>query len=587
MNTQFHAIKLGRLAIFLAIWPLFAIAQVPVDDAGSPIGDYALADEFESYVPADDAELELASIVELESLIGPIALYPDDLLAIILPASTYPLQLVEASRFLEDLEQDPSLQPDEDWDDSVVALSNYPEVIKLLNDDLDWTWQLGEAVVAQQADVISAVESFRDRAYAAGNLKTDEFQNVSDEDGVIEITPVNDDVIYVPYYEPESVVVYQPQPVYYYHPRPRPVYYYPYPYGHSFNNGFFWGVTTAFTIGWATDYLHVRHHSYVGHPYYGYHYNTNWWYRRPSISVHNTYYVNNNYRRSDNYYQSGDQWRSNNRRRLSAEQQVTRSRHHSNNGSQRVQRTTAGSFAESSDSRNSSRKTSNRNARSTTDRSTSGRSTAARNSTSVARKTVRSDSAVIKRQSSSGSDIKFRDRGTRTAKLRANRTGATATRVTTPTRPTQTARNSNSSRKRSSDAPPNRERSSTSRNTPRPRTTVARNNESQATTRRDTSASRTRPKSRSRTAGNVATTTRASSGSTRSAANSRRSTASPKPAQRTESKAPSRPQRQAASRTTKPRAKSASTSSGSGNKTSKSGSQQRSSSGKKGRAQRD
>ena len=90
MNTQLHAIKLGRLAIFLATWPLFAIAQVPVDDAGSPIGDYALADEFESYAPADDAELELASIAELESLIGPIALYPDDLLAIILPASTYP-----------------------------------------------------------------------------------------------------------------------------------------------------------------------------------------------------------------------------------------------------------------------------------------------------------------------------------------------------------------------------------------------------------------------------------------------------------------------------------------------------------------
>ena len=70
---------------------------------------------------------------ELESLVGPIALYPDDLLAIVLPASTFPLQVVQAKRFLENLESDPSLKPDESWDDSVVALTNYPEVVELLN----------------------------------------------------------------------------------------------------------------------------------------------------------------------------------------------------------------------------------------------------------------------------------------------------------------------------------------------------------------------------------------------------------------------------------------------------------------------
>jgi len=331
MNTRSlnNPKRLCELAMLLAMWPLAGLAQAPVDESGNPIGDYQAQGE-----AVNEADTPVATAAELEVLVGSIALYPDDLLAIILPASTYPLQLVEAARFLEALKDDPSLRPDDDWDDSVVALTNYPEVIELLNEDLDWTWRLGEAVVAQQADVIAAIEVFRDRAYAAGNLKSDEYQNVTDEDGIIEITPVNEEVIYVPYYEPERVIVYQPRPVYYYHPRPYPVYYYPYPYGYSFNDGYFWGVTTAFTIGWATDYLHVRHHSYYGHPYYGHSYNHRWWYRRPSISVHNTYYVNDNHY-SYNRYGSGDRWRSNNHRRMGPSgRQVTRTRYLPNDGTQ-------------------------------------------------------------------------------------------------------------------------------------------------------------------------------------------------------------------------------------------------------------
>ena len=200
-------------ALVLAI-PVLGQAQVPVDEQGNTIGTTA-------------EEIPLLSAAELTELVGPIALYPDDLLAIVLPASTYPLQLVQADRFLQDLKSDSTLKPDEDWDDSVVALVNYPEVIELMVDDLDKTWRLGEAVVAQQADVIDAVESFRDRAYAAGNLQSDNHQTVSQNDGVIEITPIEEDVIYVPYYEPERVVVYQSQPAYYYYPRAYPVYYYP------------------------------------------------------------------------------------------------------------------------------------------------------------------------------------------------------------------------------------------------------------------------------------------------------------------------------------------------------------------------
>ncbi len=209
---------------------------------------------------------------ELEDLVAPVALYPDELLAIVLPAAAYPLQIVLAARFLEQLENDDSLQPDEAWDESVVALLNYPEVIDLLNNDLEWTWQLGEAVLNQETEVIEAVEAFRDRAVLAGNLKTDEHQIVNNEDGTIEITPADPEVIYVPYYEPEQVVVYQTYPVYYYYPEPYPVYYYPYPVGHHFSSGFFWGITTAFTIGWHSHHLNVHRWDYYSHPYYGHNY---------------------------------------------------------------------------------------------------------------------------------------------------------------------------------------------------------------------------------------------------------------------------------------------------------------------------
>ena len=165
-----HCLQISWLALALAAWPVAGAAAV----AGAEI------EEFE--------EIPTLSSGELEELVGPIALYPDDLLAVVLPASTFPLQVVEAARFLEALEDDPSLKPDEDWDDSIVALLNYPEIVALLNEDLDWTWRLGEAVVAQQSEVIAAVELFRDRAYAAGNLKSDDYQTVGHEGGAIQIT---------------------------------------------------------------------------------------------------------------------------------------------------------------------------------------------------------------------------------------------------------------------------------------------------------------------------------------------------------------------------------------------------------------
>jgi hypothetical protein len=242
---------------------------------------------------AQDAQDELATAEDLRGLVGPIALYPDDLVAIVLPASTYPLQVVQAARFLEDRKHDSSLKPNEDWDDSIVALLNYPEVIELMNDDLDWTYDLGTAVLNQRPDVLTAIQDFRDEAYAAGNLRSDERQTVARNDDAIEIKPADPKVIYVPYYEPERVVVYQPAPVYYYYPVAYPVYYYPYPAHYHFSTGFFWGVNTWFSIGWHSHYLNVYDPFYYGHPYYG------WTYYNP-FYVRNVY-VNVNHYRYPNY----------------------------------------------------------------------------------------------------------------------------------------------------------------------------------------------------------------------------------------------------------------------------------------------
>ncbi len=222
---------------------------------------------------------------ELEELVGPIALYPDDLVSIVLPASTYPLQIVQAARYLEEYETNSDLEPNEDWDDSVVALLNYPEVIELMNEDLDWTWALGEAALYQQTELLDAIQDFRDRAYSAGNLQTDDRQDVTqDADGTIVIVPADPEVIYVPYYEPRHVLVHQPYPVYHYYPHAYPVYYYPYSYGHSFGSGFFWGVTTAFSIGWHSHYVNVHRYGHYSHPYYGHYYHSPW-YRRHSVSA--------------------------------------------------------------------------------------------------------------------------------------------------------------------------------------------------------------------------------------------------------------------------------------------------------------
>jgi len=191
------------------------------------------------------------SAQQLEELVGRIALYPDDLVAIILPAATFPLDIVQADRFLQKAKQDKNLKPDQRWDESIRNLLNYPEVISMMSQDVDWTQDLGEAVVSQQGDVLKAIQGFRAKAAKAGNLKTDDKQLIVQEKEVIKIVPADPEVIYVPQYQPTTVIVQQaapPPPVYY--PTPYPSYYYPYPPGAALATGFAIGAATAWACNW-------------------------------------------------------------------------------------------------------------------------------------------------------------------------------------------------------------------------------------------------------------------------------------------------------------------------------------------------
>ncbi|MBK8322274.1 MAG: DUF3300 domain-containing protein [Betaproteobacteria bacterium] len=167
---------------------------------------------------------------ELDELLAPIALYPDALLAQVLMASTYPLEVVEAARWqksnaaLKDKALEEALTK-QSWDPSVKSLTAVPQVLTMMNEKLDWTQKLGDAFLAQQGDVMATAQSLRGKAQAAGNLKSTPEQIVKTE--VVEqktvyiIEPAKPEVVYVPTYNP--AVIYGP----WWYGYPPPYYYYP------------------------------------------------------------------------------------------------------------------------------------------------------------------------------------------------------------------------------------------------------------------------------------------------------------------------------------------------------------------------
>jgi len=144
-------------------------------------------------LPAPTAPL--LSPDQLQNLVGRVALYPDDLLGLVLPAATTPLDIVKGQRFLEKYKLDKSLKPDPSLPQPVVSLLAYPEVVNLMGNDLDWTEALGQAVLAQQADVLEAIQVFRRKAQDAGNLKTDDKQVVVEQQDALKIIPAKPEVI--------------------------------------------------------------------------------------------------------------------------------------------------------------------------------------------------------------------------------------------------------------------------------------------------------------------------------------------------------------------------------------------------------
>ncbi len=165
---------------------------------------------------------------ELDQLLAPVALYPDSLLAQIFMASTYPLEVVQAGRWAKknkDLKGDAlaSALEKENWDPSVKSLVNFPQVLEMMNEKLDWTQKLGNAFLAQQKDVMDTVQKLRAKAEAQGNLKSSEEQKVvlEKETKTIIIESANPQVVYVPTYNPTVVYGtwwYPSYPPYYYYP---------------------------------------------------------------------------------------------------------------------------------------------------------------------------------------------------------------------------------------------------------------------------------------------------------------------------------------------------------------------------------
>src|SRR2546427_403875 len=170
----------------------------------------ALAAE-EQPPPAGTAPAPKAIAAErLDQLVAPIALYPDPLLMQILMASTYPLEIVQAERWIKERpklrgeELDKALEA-QTWDASVESLTHFPDVLGRMSKNLDWTSELGDVFLAQQADVLDAIQRMRRKANQAGKLESTKQQQVVVEKEIIKIVPADPQIVYVPTYVPQAV----------------------------------------------------------------------------------------------------------------------------------------------------------------------------------------------------------------------------------------------------------------------------------------------------------------------------------------------------------------------------------------------
>jgi len=153
---------------------------------------------------ADDQDLTYSisfSNDDLDNLLAPIALYPDPLLAQLLPASTYPTEVEDAEAWLNS-GGDVSGIDEQPWDESVKAIAHYPSILKMMDGNMDWTADLGDAFLNQPEDVTNSIQRLRQEASDAGNLVSTNEQSVMTDDGYIEIIPAQPEYMYVPQYDP-------------------------------------------------------------------------------------------------------------------------------------------------------------------------------------------------------------------------------------------------------------------------------------------------------------------------------------------------------------------------------------------------
>ncbi|WP_165421355.1 DUF3300 domain-containing protein [Bradyrhizobium sp. Leo170] len=264
--------RCGRILLALALFltaPVAAFAQ-----ATNP--PPAQGDQLQGTPPATPSE-QLLKPEQLEALVAPIALYPDDLLANVLAASTYPLEIVQADRWVashKDLKGDAlkNAVDKQSWDDSVKALVSTAAVLSMMSDKIDWTKNLGDAVLAQQPDVMDAVQRLRAKAQANNKLVTTKQQKVSvqtqDNKQVIVIESADPNAMYVPYYDPATVYGTWPYADY-------PPYYFGYPSyigagviaaGLAFGTAWAigrWGNYWGGGFNWGNRNLYVNHYNRV------------------------------------------------------------------------------------------------------------------------------------------------------------------------------------------------------------------------------------------------------------------------------------------------------------------------------------
>jgi len=258
---------------------------------------------------------------ELDQMLAPIALYPDALLSQVLMAATYPLEVVQAARWSR---ANPGLQgedavravQDEDWDPSVKSLVAFPQILQRMDEQLDWTRSLGDAFLAQEPQVMDQVQQLRQRAQAAGNLRSDQQIHVEQQGQTIVVQPASPQVVYVPYYDP--LVVYGP----WWWPAYQPVVWAPWPgyvrsYRPGISVGFWWGGPISLSLNFFFGDFDW-HHRHVRVAYAGNHY------YRPRVIVNRTVVVERGRWQHDAVHRRGVEYRAPEVRQRFASPQVDR-----------------------------------------------------------------------------------------------------------------------------------------------------------------------------------------------------------------------------------------------------------------------